>query len=152
MDHKFRRIPSLLVVIGVPIAVIALSGGSPAPRPTSIPQSASVGETQVPPIRTALASSVGTGDRLREGAKITGEMGTFDIQGDRATFIATSSKRKLACLENLALERVSQIVTDNQPNQVEWQINGTITEFRDTNYLLLTEAVLKTKPGRTSNP
>jgi hypothetical protein len=37
----------------------------------------------------------------------------------------------------------------DSPDQLEWSISGVITEYRGANYLLVTQAVLKTKGTRS---
>ena len=142
-----RAVSRCVLAIGTILLTGTLLGGGPAPRkiansPVAIQPNPS----------TPLTNSPATGgDRLREGSKVADEIGHFELQGDRATFVSKTSKLKLGCLENLGLERVAQVVSDNLPNQVEWTVHGTITEFRGSHYLLISEAVLKTKPNRAAN-
>jgi hypothetical protein len=35
---------------------------------------------------------------------------------------------------------------------MEWLVTGTITEFKGNNYILLTRAILKTKPSALGKP
>ncbi len=49
------------------------------------------------------------------------------------------------CLENLRAS-VARAVTDS-PEPLVWTVAGVLTEFRGTNYLLLTQAVLKPPSG-----
>jgi hypothetical protein len=85
--------------------------------------------------------------RWREGSRLVDQMGSFKLAGDRVTFISSDGKLKFDGLENLAIERVARAIADS-PDQLEWSISGLITEFRGSNYLLVTQAVLKTKAGR----
>lgn len=53
-------------------------------------------------------------------------------------------------LENLNLERVAIAVSES-PDQLLWSVTGTVTEYRGTNYLLVTLALLKSKPSTSKN-
>ena len=83
------------------------------------------------------------GERQREGTRLTEVSGRFELAGDRVTFSPAASKESYRLLENLALERVSQVLSESRARQ-EWTVSGTLTEFRGGNYLLLTKAVIKT--------
>lgn len=85
----------------------------------------------------------GSGDRQREGTRLTEMSGRFEIAGDRVTFFPGGERESYRLLENLALERVAQVLSESRARQ-EWTISGTLTEFRGANYLLLTKAVIKT--------
>ena len=74
-------------------------------------------------------------------------VGTFSSTGDRIMFYSTADKRRFGALENLNLERVGRIVAEST-EPLEWNVSGTITEFQGANYLLISRAVLKTKPQR----
>jgi hypothetical protein len=92
--------------------------------------------------------------RLREGTPLEDLMGQFKVLGDRATFYVKDSNAKYNCLENLNLERVTNQLAEN-PEAQDWTVSGQITEYRGSNYLLLSRAILKLKPGtgqRTRRP
>ena len=82
--------------------------------------------------------------RLREGTLIEDQIGTFQITGDRATFYSADGQHRYVGLENLNLARIVGAVSDD-PESREWSVSGTITEYRGSNYLLITRAVLKNK-------
>jgi hypothetical protein len=83
------------------------------------------------------------GERQREGTRLTEITGRFELAGDRVIFHAASGRESYRLLENLALERVAQVLSESRSKQ-DWIISGTLTEFRGANYLLLTKAVIKT--------
>jgi len=82
------------------------------------------------------------GDRQREGTKLTEVVGRFELAGDRITFYPNGGRESYRVLENLALERVSQVLSESRARQ-DWTISGVLTEFRGNNYLLLNKAVVK---------
>jgi hypothetical protein len=85
--------------------------------------------------------------RWREGSRLIDQVGFFKVTGDHVTFISSDGKLKFDGLENLAIERIARTIGDS-PDQLEWSTSGTITEYRGANYLLVTQAVLKTKAAR----
>jgi hypothetical protein len=89
--------------------------------------------------------------RLREGTQIEDQVGTFKITGDRATFYTDDGQHRYVGLENLNLARVVRAVSD-EPEPRQWSVSGTITEYRGSNYLLITRAVLKSNSGPPSAP
>ena len=80
--------------------------------------------------------------RLREGTVLNDVVGEFQLTGDRITFFPSESKNAVRCLENLSLERILQY-TKEQNDQKMWIVSGTITEYRDSNYLLIRRAIVK---------
>jgi hypothetical protein len=85
--------------------------------------------------------------RWREGSKLVDAVGQFKVSGDRAAFHPADGKNRFLCLENLNSERVARIVTES-PEALDWIVQGTITEFRGENYLLITQAVIRTRATR----
>jgi hypothetical protein len=80
--------------------------------------------------------------RLREGSKITDVLGRMEVTGDRTTFTPAESSEAYRLLENLSLERINQVINDSRDKPL-WEVSGVITEFRGSNYLLVTRAVIK---------
>jgi hypothetical protein len=89
--------------------------------------------------------------RIREGAKLIDQVGSFKLTGDRLTFFTADGSRRFNCLENLNLERITQMVADS-PDPLEWRVSGLVTEYRGANYLLISHAVVKMKPTRVTTP
>jgi hypothetical protein len=85
------------------------------------------------------------GTRVREGT-VLDTTGYFKVSGDRALFTTADGTARYTGLENLNLERVAIAVSEN-PDQLLWNVTGTVTEYRGTNYLLVTRALLKSKPA-----
>ena len=82
--------------------------------------------------------------RLREGTKITDVLGTFKVTGDRANFYVKETNQRFGGLENLNLARVVNTII-NSPDEHEWAVSGIITEYRGSNYVLITKVIRKTK-------
>jgi hypothetical protein len=78
---------------------------------------------------------------LREGSELVDQRGYFKPVRDRLVFFTTDGRRQMTGLENLALERIQQAVSDN-PTQQDWIVTGSITEHRGSNYLLIRRALL----------
>ncbi len=82
--------------------------------------------------------------RVREGTEVVGESGYFRITGKRVSFFTDDGKEQYIVLENLNLERISRVISDN-PNHLQWRVTGTVTEYRGSNFLFVRRAVLKTR-------
>src|SRR5688500_17586340 len=92
------------------------------------------------------------GGRWREGSKLVDVPGQFKISGDhRVAFLSVDAKSRFACLENLNSERVARIVGES-PETLYWTVQGTITEFKSENYLLVTQAVINSRGRAPRSP
>jgi hypothetical protein len=80
--------------------------------------------------------------RLREGAVLNEQPGTFQLVGNRLVFAFDGEARQLVILENLALERVIRLVRQSAAPQ-SWVVSGTVTEYQGSNYLLIDRAVIR---------
>jgi hypothetical protein len=88
-----------------------------------------------------------TSERLREGTRLIDVTGMLVSAGpDNVTFSPDGSRDSYRLLENLQLQRVSQVLDENRDPR-KWVISGLITEYRGANYLLLTKAVVQQQDG-----
>src|SRR5260221_11590051 len=149
-------IPSaVLIALGILSTAATLTANEPSTPATAKPTDASVAGTRSATENSA-TNSPGTprieggqvSGRWREGSRLIDQLGYFKVTGDHVTFVSTDGKLKFDGLENLAIERIARTIGDS-PDQLEWSISGTITEYRGANYLLVTQAVLKTKGTRS---
>ena len=82
--------------------------------------------------------------RQREGTQVADRIGYFKMTGDRITFYTKDGQERYRGLENLALERVAQIISESQTHvRVQWRVSRIVTEFRGSNYLMITRALIK---------
>lgn len=86
----------------------------------------------------------------REGTELEDVQGHFTVEDDRLTFHSADRRWNIHALENLALERVSQTMSEAQI-ELQWTVDGRITEFRGSNYLLLTRALVRRNTGSQRN-
>lgn len=86
---------------------------------------------------------------LREGTRIVDQLGSFQLIGERATFLADDGTRRFVSLENLNLERIVRAI-EEIPVKLQWSVTGTITEYRGDNFLTVEHAVLASKDGPPS--
>lgn len=96
------------------------------------------------------------GIRQREGARIVERRGRFEVHGDRVIFFAQEPDAHYVVLENLALERVARVVEESGP-QLVWSVSGTLSEYRSSNYLMISRAMVKStqgpaEPARLTDP
>ncbi len=127
-------------VASAAIAVVFAAGMALQAEDPSIPSSRSRG-------RRGSRTTAGTGTssskitRLRQGTILEKVKGEFRLAGDRVAFYPLDlDVKEMTVLENLALERLSELVAENRRRV--WLINATVTEFRGKNYLLVSRAVL----------
>jgi hypothetical protein len=80
--------------------------------------------------------------RVREGTQLADRLGHFLTSGGRVVFVTADGKSRLVGLENLNLERIARTIADS-PHDLQWEVTGTITEYRGANFLLVDRAVLK---------
>ena len=117
---------------------------------------------EAPPTNTARPASddaigeveEGSPHRQREGTHLTSQHGYFRGSGDGLIFHLRGSKEKYPALENLALERVGKVMSDrhDHPDQLTWEVRGFFTEYRGSNYMVITHAVILKKNRRRSRP
>ena len=81
-------------------------------------------------------------DRAREGTEIVDRAGYFRTAGDRVIFFTVDGRDRFIVLENLNLERIAQAIADD-PEQLQWTVTGSITEFCSDNFLIIHRAVVK---------
>lgn len=82
-----------------------------------------------------------TGLRLREGTRLQEVAGRFEPTGERITFVMAESGESVRVLENLALERVSRMLSGDGQEKKQWTVCGIMSEYNNGNYLLITKAV-----------
>lgn len=129
------------------IVVLAALSSSSAAEPPAVTAS-SPARAAIQPIEPeAGPAGAKPVERQREGTKLVDQNGTFEFLGDRAAFVPTGTKESYRVLENLALERISRQQGDVRSSQ-EWSISGVLTEYRGTNYLLVTKAVARAAGGK----
>lgn len=91
--------------------------------------------------------------RLREGAELVDQVGLFQVTGERVAFVADPGNRRFIVLENLSLDQLRTLA--ERPQNSQWKVSGTVTEYRGTNFILIRRAVLRgpapldTHPGGT---
>ena len=89
--------------------------------------------------------------RLREGTMLVNQVGYFRVSGNRVVFHRAEGRGRFVALENLNLDRVSNAIAEN-PTHLEWNVSGTITEYRGANYLLIERAILMAGGRREPDP
>ncbi len=122
---------SLCGVVLIGAIVLLMPGGIKLQAPSSA--------TASPKTSTADSSgghaAIPTG-RHREGFELVDQVGIFRPAGERIVFYSQDGRLRLVVLENLALWRVANLLAAN-PEALRWKVTGTVTEFRNANYLLL---------------
>lgn len=109
------------------------AAGTPDPVPKHAAPEAAAGAPAVP--------LTGSKHRLREGTELVDQPGIFRVAGDRMTFFTDLGEGRFVVLENLALERVGNVIGEYQAPPY-WRVTGTLTEYQGENFLLIHRAVL----------
>ncbi len=111
----------------VVFVAVGLVQGANEPAPTSAPL-----ENE--------SKAAAAKQRVREGARLLEQQGSFQPAGDRFMFVGQDQARFMV-LENLALQRIALALSEPQTAPT-WTVTGIVTEFRGANYLLVTRAVM----------
>ncbi|MGL4941859.1 MAG: hypothetical protein ACRC46_01550 [Thermoguttaceae bacterium] len=116
-----------------------------------------IAQREAPPVPTSSRDSFDKDlkkQRIREGKPITRQLCTFQVVGSRVAvrFVGKGNpadSEQYLCLENLQLERVLQAIQDHT-TQMYWWIDGTFTEYRGGNYVLVQR--IQQAPQSAANP
>ena len=133
-----------LIVVAIFLAWIsslAIAQNSDPPANTAAPRLGASPQREAPPAVPSPGPAK-PADRMREGTRLTDELGVFQLSGDRIAFLPGGvNKDSYRVLENLALQRISIALNDDR-GQGQWLVSGIITEYRGANYLLITKVVI----------
>ncbi len=88
---------------------------------------------------------------FREGQRTGALRGHFKRFGGRFAFFTDDGRHRFGTLENLNLQRVVRVVTET-PRTLHWNVSGVVTEYRGSNFLLLSRATLLTRGGQLDGP
>ncbi len=137
----------LLACAWVLVGIGALRAQPPAasksvPALASAPRKSSPGAEAIAGGASAAADAE-EGELRREGTQLRDERGHFELNGTRVIFASADKKTRFVGLENLNLQRISQIMGSDF-DQVEWIVSGLVTEYQGANYLLVTRAAKAT--------
>jgi hypothetical protein len=148
---RASRVILLIAAMGAMASFVAAQNrdvpGSVAMEPKSRKESTEASPAETTPTATTVAGKAKGTDRLREGTRLIDVIGAFQsVGGDSVSFSPGGNKDSFRVLENLALERVSRTLDENRGTR-QWVVSGTITEYRGSNYLLLTKAVVQLHEG-----
>jgi len=138
----FAALTVLLVAIGYGRSLRAEDAASPSGPPTGAASAGAVSTAD-----TQSAAQAPGRLRLREGTALRGLVGSIRPLGDRWTLFLSQRDERYILLENLALERILR-TNASFTEAPDWTVDGTVTEFRGQNYLLIEKALL----GRTTVP
>jgi hypothetical protein len=148
--HRPHRAPRRIVLALVLAAFASLAlaqNREPAGSAANVPISTPAATDSPQPGYSSALGNTKPAERLREGTRLTDMIGTFQsIGNDSVSFSPGGNKDSFRVLENLALQRIGQVLDENRgPRQ--WIVSGLITEYRGSNYLLVTKAVIQLQEG-----
>lgn len=93
------------------------------------------------PLETGVTKEDVKRKRLREGTTFQGKRVFFRALGNRTVMHSLEGNESYVCLENLNLERILKAI-DDKPARGVWKVDGTFTEFRGENFVLIQRAVV----------
>jgi hypothetical protein len=108
-----------------------------------------LGTTSATSIKPAAQNSANT-DRFHEGDELVDQAGQFSASGDRTVFLTADGKSRLIALENVTLNRIASTIDGNSA-PLQWIVSGKVTEYRGSNYLLLTRVQRKSEAATTGS-
>ena len=136
------------ITAGLAVLAFSLAADDRAPPPAAANSRLAASALLDQPAKPA-APGEKAAEKLREGTRLTDEIGGFTRVSERVSFAPAGGREPLRCLENLALERISRAIDESQ-GQRQWVVSGVITEFRGANFLLVTKAVIQLQEGETA--
>jgi hypothetical protein len=92
-----------------------------------------------PSMPTSVRPAIPTTKIRREGAELVDVVGTIRRQGNRLEFAPADGSAPMTILENQLLQRIDQSAAASGGGR-PWTVSGTVTEYRNINYLLLSRA------------
>jgi hypothetical protein len=101
-------------------------------------------------VNDGLAKKVEKASLVREGTVLKSQHVVFRISNDRVILTMTTGTERYICLENLNLQRITDVLKDN-PTLTDWTVDFIVTEYRGMNYVLIQRAVLSSAAQRESD-
>ena len=121
--------------LGLFSAIVTIQAQTQAHSPTALKND----DNEKPVSFTQIGVDEKKPQRIREGEVIRDEHAKVKSDGLRYTIILSKGHQKYIVLENLALERISDYLAKSGGDST-WLIEGTVTEFQGSNYIMLTRA------------
>ena len=78
---------------------------------------------------------------IREGTTAQSQHVIFRVTSNRVIMISAQGVERYLCLENLNLQRVTDVIRNN-PTLTDWTVDYVVTEYKGENYVLIQHAVL----------
>lgn len=130
--RKFRTLGNPKLVLAAAVSLTVFNGLG-AGLPVQDQRDAS-GQSTASPARREIQTKL-----LREGNAISNETAHCRMSGERLVIEIGEEGRTLTALENLAAQRILEMVIDD-PTEQEWIVTGKITEFQERNFILVERA------------
>ncbi|MCL2624191.1 MAG: hypothetical protein FWD31_11055 [Planctomycetaceae bacterium] len=87
---------------------------------------------------------------VREGTTVQSKHVIFRIAGNRAIMTTVQDSERFFCLENLNLQRVTDVLRAN-PTFTDWTVDYVVTEYKGENFALIQRAVLTSSALRPAS-
>jgi hypothetical protein len=136
---------NILAGLLLSILVIAWSlRSSPGQEPLAAPVAVKPATEDPATANTPGIDGYLTNGRWREGTRLHQVSGIFSTHGDRLQFTTSDGKVQILVTENLLAERVLRSTLESS-DPLAWTIQGTMTEYKGSNYLTLNYATIMAK-------
>jgi len=86
---------------------------------------------------------------IREGTTAQSRHVIFRVTGNRVIMMQVQESEKYFCLENLNLQRITDVIRDN-PALTDWTVDYAVTEYKGENYVLIQRAILTSTAQRAN--
>jgi len=87
---------------------------------------------------------------IREGTAMQSQHVVFRVSNDRTMMTMVNGTERYICLENLNLQRITDVLKDN-PTMTDWTVDFIVTEYHSVNYALIQRAVLSSTSQRAND-
>ena len=138
---------AIIVFLIVAIAIFFDSTRENAVFAQNTQDSASASKPEMASNIAELVKKTEKNSLAREGTVMQFQHVVFRVSNDRTILTMANGTERYICLENLNLQRITDVLKDN-PTLTDWTVDFIVTEYRSVNYALIQRAVLSSTTQR----
>jgi len=139
----FTAMRNIVAIIFFTLAIVQLwdSKREDAAFAQNSPGSASASKPEMASHNASHIKKTEKNSLVREGTVMQSQHVIFRVSNDRVILTMVNGTERYICLENLNLQRITDVIKDN-PTMTDWTVDFIVTEYRGMNYALIQRAVL----------
>ena len=141
---------AIIVYLFVAIALLCDSEREDTVFAQDMPGSVSASKPEMASNNANLVKKTEKNSLTREGTVMQSRHVVFRVTNDRVILTMTNGTERYICLENLNLQRITDVINDNL-TLTDWTVDFIVTEYRGANYALIQRAVLSSISQRESD-